>query len=208
MTDGRTEPSDLPDDIPLGFGGIEASVGNHIAHFFEGDDQRFSVLGPYIKTGLRRENRCVFISRPDVGARLCSWLSDRGIDVDDARAAGQLIVHPGRATKEDMVRLADRIESEARDDEEPFVRWAGDGEWALEQDTTVSEMLRWEALYDEHSSGWRLLALCQFDLMTFDRGVIMDALRSHPYCVMGEVVVPNPLHEPPEAVLEELVTEQ
>ena len=52
------------DDIPLGFGGVGAAVGDHIAHFFRGDEQRFSVLGPYIETGLRRGDRCVFIPRP------------------------------------------------------------------------------------------------------------------------------------------------
>jgi hypothetical protein len=103
-----------------------------------------------------------------------------------------------------MKRLADRIDEEAREDEEPFVRRAGDGEWALDRDLTVCEMLRWEALYDKHTPDWRMLALCQFDLTVFDSDVMMDALRTHPYCVMGDVVVPNPFHESPEAVRESL----
>ncbi len=196
------------DGIPLGFGGVEAAVGDHIAHFFRGGDQRFSVLGPYIQTGLRRGDRCVFISQPDVGAALCEWLSERGVDVAEARSAGRLILDPGRDTEDDMKRLADRIDAEARDEDEPFVRWAGDGEWALAQDITVCEMLRWEALYDKHSGDWRLLALCQFDLTVFESDVIMDALRTHPYCVMGDVVVPNPFHESPDTVRAELTADE
>jgi hypothetical protein len=61
-------------------------------------------------------------------------------------------------------------------------------------------MLRWEALYDEHTADWRMLALCQFDLTVFESDIMMDALRTHPYCVMGDVVVPNPFHESPDAV--------
>jgi hypothetical protein len=195
------------DDIPLGFGGVGAAVGDHIAHFFRGDEQRFSVLGPYIETGLRRGDRCVFISRPAVGEQLCEWLSARDVDVAGARSADRLILDPGRDTEDDMKRLADRIDAEARDEDEPFVRWSGDGEWALEQDITVCEMLRWEALYDKHSVDWRLLALCQFDLTVFESDVIMDALRTHPYCVMGDVVVPNPFHESPETVRTELTAD-
>ena len=191
-------------DVPLGFGDVTATVGDHIAHFFRGDDQRFSVLGPYVETGLRRGDRCVFIARPDDGEALCDWLADRDVDVEDARAADRLILYPGRDTEEDMKRLADRIDEEARADEEPFVRWAGDGEWALDRDLTVCEMLRWEALYDKHTPEWRMLALCQFDLTVFESDVMMDALRTHPYCVMGDVVVPNPFHESPEAVRESL----
>jgi len=203
-----TTERDPADAIPLGFGKVDAAVGDHIAHFFRGDEQRFSVLGPYIETGLRRGDRCVFISQPAVGEQLCEWLTDHGVDADDARAAGRLLLHPGEATEEDMKRLADRIDAEARDEDEPFVRWSGDGAWALEQDITVEEMLRWEALYDKHSADWRLLALCQFDLTVFESDVIMDALRTHPYCVMGEVVVPNPFHESPETVRAELSADE
>lgn len=199
-----TSERDPADPIPLGFGGVDAAVGDHIAHFFRGNEQRFSVLGPYIETGLRRGDRCVFISQPEVGHQLCDWLVGQGVDARAARDADRLLLHPGKATEDDMKHLADRIDAEAREEDEPFVRWSGDGEWALEQDMTVEEMLCWEALYDKHSADWRLLALCQFDLTVFESDVIMDALRTHPYCVMGEVVVPNPFHESPEVVRKEL----
>jgi len=204
----NTPQSDTPESaasaVPLGFGDVTAAVGDHIAHFFRGDDQRFSVLGPYIQAGLRRGDRCILISRPEEGEALCAWLDEQGADPEEARATGQLILHPGRDTEEDMKELADRIDAEARANEEPFVRWAGDGAWALDRDLTVCEMLRWEALYDKHTADWRMLALCQFDLSVFDSDMMMDALRTHPYCVMGDVVVPNPFHESPDAVRERL----
>ena len=196
---------DTGDGVPLGFGGVEADVGDHIAHFFRGDAQRFAVLGPYVEAGLRRDERCVFISRPEVGEQLCEWLDDRGVDADAARSHDRLVLHPGEATEEDMKRLADHVDDTAREEDESLVRWAGDGEWALEQEISVCEMLRWEALYDKHSKDWSLLALCQFNLAAFESDVIMDALRTHPYCVMGDVVVPNPFHESPEVVRRELV---
>lgn len=190
--------------VPLGFGGVTASVGDHIAHFYKGQEQRFNVLGPYVATGLKNGDRCAFISSPEVAEALCEWLRKRGVDVAAARAEGLLILHPGAATPEDMRALAKRVEAEARDDGHPFVRWAGDGHWALADEMSVCEMLRWEALYDQHSGDWDLLALCQFDLDVFSGDVIMDALRAHPFCVMGDVVVPNPFHEAPEALLDQL----
>ncbi len=72
----------------------------------------------------------------------------------------------------------------------------------------TSEMLRWEALYGEYSSDWYFLALCQFNRSVFGADVIMDALQSHPYFVMGEVVVSNPLSESPEVVREDLYSER
>ncbi len=190
--------------VPLGFGNATASAGDHIAHFYKGADQRFRVLGPYIATGLRRGDRCAFISSPAAADHLCAWLRDDGVDAEAACASGQLILHPGEATEEDMRRLAERIEAEALDTGHSLVRWAGDGGWALESEISVCEMLRWEALYDKCSTGWEMLAMCQFDLTVFSGEVVMDALRSHPLCVMGDVVVPNPFHMEPEELLDVL----
>lgn len=49
-----------------------------------------------------------------------------------------------------------------------------------------------------------MLALCQFNLDVFNSDVMMETLRTHPYCVMGEVVVPNSFHELPETVRQRL----
>jgi hypothetical protein len=188
----------------LGIGDVTASVGDHIAHFFRGEDERFSVLGPYLQVGLQRGDRCVCIARPETEEALCDWLANAGVDVETARQADRLVIHPGRDTEQDMKRMVDRIDQSARDEDESVVRWAGDGEWVLDRELTVHEMLRWEALYDKHTSDLRILALCQFNLSAFGSDVMMDALRTHPYCVMGEVVVPNPFHESPEAVRKDL----
>jgi len=198
----RSSPEE--NTAPLGFGNATASVGDHIAHFYKGSDQRFRVLGPYIETGLRRGDRCAFISSPAAADHLRAWLCDKGVDAEAACAAGQLILHPGEANEEDMRSLAERIDAEARDNGHSFVRWAGDGGWALESEISVCEMLRWEALYDQCSTDWEMLAMCQFDLTAFSGEVIMDALRSHPLCVMGDVVVPNPFHTVPEERLDAL----
>ena len=190
--------------VPLGFGGVIASIGAHIAHFYRGKEQSFDVLGPYIAEGISRGDRCVVISSPKDADQLCEWLTSKGLDAAGACAAGQLILHPGETTKEDMRALADRIEAESLNAGHKFVRWAGDGGWALAKRTSVPEMLSWEALYDDCSVGWQMIALCQFDLTQFGGDVVMDALRSHPLCIMGQVLVPNPFHVSPHTLLHEL----
>lgn len=190
--------------IPLGFGRISATVGDHIAHFYKGFRQRFGVLGPYVAEGLRRGDRCVVICTPEMGRQLCRWLEAGGLDAEGARREGLLVLHPGETTKEDMKALADRLERESLEGGYKFVRWAGDMAWGVEAEVSVFEMLRWEALYDQCSTGWQMCALCQFDLDQFGGDVVMNALRSHPLCIMGEVLVPNPLHIPPDALLQQL----
>ena len=191
-------------DVPLGFGGVTASVGDHIAYFYRGPDQMFGVLGPYVAEGISQGNKCVVISSPDVADQLYEWLTSKGINAAEARKVGQLFLHPGEATMDDMRTMVDLVETQSLNAGYKFVRWAGDGGWALAGRTSVSEMLRWEALYDKVSSDWQILALCQFDMTKFSGDVVMDALRSHPLCIMGQVLVPNPFHLSPETLLQEL----
>jgi len=191
-------------EVPLGFGATTASIGDHIAHFYRGEDQRYSVLGPYVETGLRRGDRCVVISSPEVAEGLCEHLAERDLDVQRAVDTDRLILHSGRATEEEMVQLASDVDTAAESEGRPFVRWSGDGDWALAGDISVEGMLRWEAFYDRFSEEWDMFALCQFDLRTFPSEALMSILRSHPYCVMGEVVVPNLFHDPPAEVLAEI----
>ena len=191
-------------EIPLGFGGATATVGDHITHFYRGEAEMFSVLGPYIAAGLERGERCAVICSPDSAIKFRAWLDARGLDAAAAEASGQLFLHPGEASRDDMHTLFDRVVAESTDAGYPFVRLAGDGGWALAGRATTGEMLRWEALYDELSDGLSMLALCQFDLTRFGGDVVMDALRSHPLCIMGEVLVHNALHADPTELLEEL----
>jgi hypothetical protein len=104
----------------------------------------------------------------------------------------------------DMRALVSRVEAESLGERYPFVRWAGDGGWALAGETSVCEMLRWEALYDKVSGDWQILALCQFDMTCFGGDVVMDALRSHPLCIIGEALIPNPFHVSADQLLAEL----
>ncbi len=209
--------SDLPSDdssergeanlsslVPLGISDVSASAGDHIAHFYRGRAERFSVLGPYVQSGLERGDRCIFISGPHVADQLRTWLEDQGQDVETALASDQLILDRGRASKEAMLRLATRAERSASASKTGLIRWAGDGSWNLASDMSVAEMLHWEALYDRHAGSWDMLTLCQFDRSMFSGDVLMSALRSHPYCIMGNVVVPNPDYVDPEVLLDEL----
>lgn len=191
--------------VPLGIGGLTASIGDHIAHFYRGKEERFEVLGPYIAEGIRRGDRCVFISSPADADLLCAWLTSKGHDTAKVSASRQITLHPGKATKEDMRTLVDRIEAESLNAGYGLIRWAGDGGWALSKRTSVPEMLRWEALYDDCSAGWQILALCQFDLTQFGGDVVIDTLRSHPLCIVGQMLASNPFHVSPHALLQELL---
>ena len=46
--------------------------------------------------------------------------------------------------------------------------------------------------------------LCQYDLTTFLGTVVMDAMKTHPICIVGDVIHQNPYYENPKVYLEEI----
>ena len=50
----------------------------------------------------------------------------------------------------------------------------------------------------------RAVFLCQYDLTPFRGDVVMDALKTHPLCVVSNVIHQNPYYEKPEVFLDEL----
>ncbi len=189
--------------VPLGLADALVSVGAHIAHFYRGEPEMFTVVGPYLATGLQRGEKCAFISSPETASGLRTWLEDAGCEPRAAEQGGQLALFAGQATADDMRRMFEGLIADSELVGDEIIRLAGDGGWALER-CTSGEMLRWEVLYDSISEGWPMIVLCQFDLTRFAGDVVIDALRSHPLCIMGTVLVPNSLHEDPAQLLQEL----
>ncbi len=50
----------------------------------------------------------------------------------------------------------------------------------------------------------RAVFLCQYDLTAFRGNVVMDAMKTHPLCVVSNVIHQNPYYEKPEVFLDEL----
>ncbi len=101
-------------EIPLGFGGSTAAVGDHIAHFYRGEAEMFSVLGPYIAAGLERDERCAVICSPDSAVNFRAWLDARGLDAIRSHPLcimGEVLVHNALHTDptELLEELAERI---------------------------------------------------------------------------------------------------
>ncbi|MFQ6026505.1 MAG: MEDS domain-containing protein [Dehalococcoidia bacterium] len=192
-------------EISLGFGDAVATIGDHIAHFYRTRDQKFEVLGPYIAHGIRSGDRCLLHCSQEDGEELCAWLASNGVDVNQAQSSGQFILVQGEATGDAQMALAAGIESETLNSGYKFVRSSGDWGWALSGGTSVNEMMRWEGLLDSAASDQaKIVALCQFDLAQFGVEALMDALKSHPLCIMGQILVPNPFHESSETFLKDL----
>ncbi len=197
----HAKPSDAP--IALGLGNLRASAGDHIGHFYESDEEWKRILVAFLKTGLANGDKCVyFVSRDEVRHELEEELRGADIDVDDRLESGQLVLDLGKSDPEEMQQALEQALAQVPHPY-PFLRWGGEMTWSLGKLPSTEKLMEWETHCNTVDNPPAIF-LCQYDLRVFQGSVVMDALRTHPVCVVSNVIHQNPYYEDPEAFLERL----
>jgi len=198
MTDGADE-----DRIDLGFGGLRAEAGSHIGHFYRTDEEWRDVMIPFLTVGLKRRDKCVcLVRRGGPEESVLAGLEAQGVDTSSARSSGQLVLTNGHGEVDTLKRLLEECI-----DEVPgrfrFLRWAGDMTWSHAKFATSEALMEWECACNV-VAGAPVVFLCQYELSRFLGTVVVDALKTHPLCIMGSGIHHNPYYEAPEDFLDQI----
>ena len=189
--------------IDLGFGGLFASAGDHIGHFYRTSDEEMNVLVSFLTVGLEASEKCVCLISP--GPRrheLQVALTAAGIDVERTVASGQLVLDEGKSHPKELQAMLSEALAEIPGTF-PLLRWAGVMSWALRKLPTTEKLMEWETHCNTVENPAAVF-LCQYELNTFLGSVVMDAMKTHPICIVSSVIHQNPYYEKPEVYLEEL----
>lgn len=202
LKDGGAAASEA---VFLGLPGVYVAVGDHIAHFFRGEQERLTILGPSIKAGLEAGDQCVVITEASAVSDIEAGLRELGVEVELALTSGQLLIANGCSDAQEMTEMFDSFISHAKDAERDVIRIGGDMTWALDKMPAPEKLLEWEALYDKYV-GMRtsFVALCQYDRTRFGGNAIMYALETHPLSIIGHIVQVNPFYQDPDEILQGL----
>lgn len=189
--------------IPLGFGDLYASAGDHIGHFYQSSEEEKTVLVSFVKAGIEAGQKCVcLMGAGSKHLELREALADAGIDVEHAIASGQLVFDEGKSQPEELKQMLREAMLDIPD-KYPLLRWVGVMSWALKKVPTAEMLMEWEShcnCVDDPAP----IFLCQYELPMFLGNVVMDAMKTHPICVISGVIHQNPYYQKPEEYLEEL----
>ncbi len=191
------------DRVPLGFGNLYASAGDHIGHFYRTSEEEMSVLVSFLKAGLEAHDKCVcLIGSGSKRQELQEALKADGIDAESAVASGQLVVDEGASHPKELQDMLGKVLAEIPE-KFTLLRWVGVMSWALKKVPTSEKLMEWETHCNTVEDPAAIF-LCQYELPTFLGTVVMDAMRTHPICIVSGVIHQNPYYEKPEVYLEEL----
>lgn len=184
--------------------------GDHICPIYENAAEQMAVAIPFLKEGLVRGERCLYIADDHSAEQASQALEAAAVDVAHEQARGALSFLTKRETylksgdefdPQAMIDFLRQAEGQAIADGYSGLRVLGEMTWALGPQITGHRLIEYEALLNRFLENSRTLVLCQYHRPRFDPAVIHDILRTHPATILGVHVCPNPYYEPPELLL-------
>ncbi|MBW4888363.1 MEDS domain-containing protein [Mucilaginibacter sp. HMF5004] len=189
------------------------STPMHICGFFDGEDERYDVILPYLKEGLENNDEILNILESTSYNDHCHRLQNAGIEVDSKLESGQLKVlsaddtylQGGYFAADKMYKkLEDALISNEDAGYDSF-RACGDMAWALKNVAGTDELIEYEAKLNQLVPQHVCSLICMYDINRFSARVLVDVLATHPYVILNGKIHKNPYYIEPIAFLRDLV---
>jgi signal transduction histidine kinase len=182
--------------------------GDHLCLPYESEDERRTTLLAFLREGLARHERCLYVAAPAEHAEVVAALEADGVAARRAVARGTLTF----ATQAEVyLRTGDFDGDDALDVLEGHLgRALADGYAGLratgESSGPISDELwprvrAYEARLNERFARRPFVGLCRFDAAGLPPERIQDMLRTHPLAVVRGDLCENPFYERPELAL-------
>ena len=189
---------------PIRFAGSDVGEDRHICAFFDSAEDEYRVLLPFIAEGLQRGEKAFHVVAPSLVEDHIGRLQRAGIDVAGTRATGQFKLcdwdkayfPDGRF---DMQRMVDMWRGElasTKGEGFPSTRLVAHMEWSLEKRDGVSDILEYEARFNEVPHREHVV-ICTYDVRKYPGDFIIDVMRTHPLVIIGGILHKNPFYVPP-----------
>jgi PAS domain S-box-containing protein len=188
---------------------IELKQGDHICPIYETRAEQMAAAVPYMKEGLARGERCLYIGDDSDVEAVAQALAAAEVDIAHERERGALWIltkresylKSGKFDPQMMIDFMRSAQAQALADSFSGLRVTGEMTWALGPGIAHNDLIEYEALLNRFSINSRSIVLCQYNREHFGPAVIHDVLLTHPIAILGDQVCPNPFYYPPDLAL-------
>jgi hypothetical protein len=182
--------------VMLGIDDDTVFSGDHIAYFYESDDEFQRAFG-FVDKGLRGNDHCVIFGIPDDIERALRAVRALGWGTDALIESGRLSTLQPAATCDETVARVSRHFQEVFDRGAPFIRFIGNAAVGREGWPAEEEFYKLEATVSESTLGLPCVAICMFDLRAQSARTIMKAaFEGHPVTLHRNCLRENPYYVP------------
>ena len=188
----------------FGYGGFSFQWGDHICGIFDSHAQQMDIMSGFIGTGIRAEQRCIWVSPAPAAEALRNALAQMGGDLPTLEASSQLLVLDQvdfylRGGVFDPERTIDLIHSLLEDNEREgylTMRLANDVSWLSKEAVDPTAWEIFESRLTHEVSPLPMVVVCQYNRHQVSGDMLVTALETHPTVLFGEHFRQNPFFSP------------
>jgi signal transduction histidine kinase len=174
----------------------------HLCVIYDTQEEQFAAALPYLRAGLERRQRCLYIADESNATAVLDALRRNGTDVDWCLRSGSLILADTKGTPPKdgscdpdwWIRFFSKATHEAGAARFSGLRVLGEGvacDRKLELEAKLNHFVR------DHDAG----VVCQYNRNRSSPELILGIIRTHPVVVYGGIVSKNPYYVPPDEFL-------
>ena len=171
-------------------------TGDHIAYFYESDEEFERALG-FIELGLRMLDHCVLFGIPEDTDRMRRVVDAKGWNTATLIAEGKLSILEPRPTCDETVQVVSAHFNALYGAGVSFIRFLGNAAVGQEGWPSEEEFYKLEATVSEATLHMKCVAICMFDLRAQSARTIMRAaFEGHPITLHRNCIRENPFYIP------------
>jgi len=180
--------------------------GDHVCTLFSSREEQVNAAIDYIRGGLSRGERCLYICGEQTPQQFRVELRAAGIDADAEDKRGALVLitkrehlKGGAFTASRMIEMLAGAVADALKAGFAGLCAAGDMTWLLDEAPGSREIVEYEALLNHFYASNQALGLCQYNRNRLPAKIVDACLATHRHIrVAGQVLLENPFYELPE----------
>lgn len=184
-------------------------VGSHICLLYRTEEERDRIAVPFVREGVRDGASCRYVVDDQTAEHLRQGLSAAGVNVAAVEASNQLKILTAADTYlrnapfnyHEMFAFWDVVVEEVRAANLPYSRCAGETAFLQHGAPGLEHFMEYEAQLNNYVPKVPLVVLCLYNLMKLSGDLVAGVLQTHPYAVMGGVLIQNPYYIAPETFL-------
>jgi PAS domain S-box-containing protein len=182
----------------------------HLCVIYDTQEEQFAAALPYLRTGLERGEKCLYVVDENTAAAVLDALGKGGTDVDRYLRSGALTIahkeetylEQGRFEPDWMIGFLTEATAEAGAARISRVRTIlAEMTWALGTSDGTAKLIEYESKLNHFFRDHDARGICQYNRTRFSPELLLGVIRTHPLVVYGGIVCKNPYYVPPDEFL-------
>jgi hypothetical protein len=191
--------------------------GDHVCTLFSSPEEQLRAAIEYIRGGLSRRERCLWVSCERPVADFRAALNEAEINVEAEEARGALLIlckeeghlKGGSFDPDRMIAMLHQAVKDALDAGFTGLCAGGDMSWLLDEAPGSERLVEYEARLNHFYKTSHALGLCMYNVRTMPAALLDHCMATHPTVRMEDsILLENPFYELPEIAVSRIARPQ